>query len=150
MKLKKRILVVVVSLMLAPVLVFAVLGIYMRAHPGPLPAWVVFAAVSFLIAITVAVFVNFLSAVRKDVAIETTAERSQRQAIAAKGFKAAIVLFSLIFLNGIRLVIQHAVPWQYAIVRLTVNASAVVAFWISLRRLKKSQIDKPVALPRYQ
>jgi len=76
-------------------------------------------------------------AARKQAAVETAEEGRIRRARAAIGIKVGLVLWGLIFLNGIRMVVEHEVRWLYAVPGLAVDILLIVVFWNSLRRLKK-------------
>lgn len=139
MKLKKKVLIFLVALTLPYMCAVALLVRYLRTHPGNLPMWIPLAMLGFLITSCVVGGVYLSRLVRRNVATESLDERSQRQATAAKGLTIGIIVFCLIFLNGIRLVVQHTVPWQYAVPGLTLVPSFVFICWILLNRLRRSQ-----------
>lgn len=141
MKLKKKVLIFLVGLTLPYMCAVALLVRYVLTHPGNLPMWIPLTMFAFLI-ITCVVGGLYLSRlVRTQVAVETAGERSERQTSAAKGLKIGLVLWSIIFVNGVLLLLEHTVPWQYAIPGLTLDLLFIVIFWTSLNRLKRSQIQ---------
>jgi Na+/H+ antiporter NhaD/arsenite permease-like protein len=141
MELKKKIFIFLAGLTLASMCIVALLVVYVRTHPGNLPMWIPLAMFAFLITTCVLGGVYLLRSVRRQAAVETVAERSERQTSAAKGLKIGLVVWSLIFLNGIRLTLQHTVPWQYAVPGLAFDFLLIVLFWRSLSRLRRAQIQ---------
>jgi TRAP-type C4-dicarboxylate transport system permease small subunit len=139
MKLKKKVLIFLAVLTLPYMCAVALLVPYARTHPGKHPMWIPLVMLGFLITTCVVGGIYLSRFGRRNVATEGLDERTQRQATAAKGLKIGIIVFCLIFLNGIRLVVQHTVPWQYAVPGLTVDFFFVFICWISLNRLRKSQ-----------
>jgi len=75
--------------------------------------------------------------VRRQVATETPIEGDQRRKFAVKGLKGGLILYSLILLNGIRLVLEGEVPWRFAIPGVAIDLFIIGGCWFSLRRLQK-------------
>jgi Na+/H+ antiporter NhaD/arsenite permease-like protein len=124
-----------------------VLVLYVQTHPERLPLWIPMAMLIFLITTILVGAAYLLRLVRKQVAVETPGERKQRQAGVARGLEIGIVVGCLISLNGIRLVLQHTVPWQYALVGLSIDFLLIVSFWTPLIRLKRLQIENAGQTP---
>jgi hypothetical protein len=77
--------------------------------------------------------------VRKATAVETPEEKQERQTFGARHLKIGIVVFSLILLNGLRILVQEPQLWRYAIPGLMVDVLFIVVCWRTLRKLQKSQ-----------
>jgi Na+/H+ antiporter NhaD/arsenite permease-like protein len=135
------------GLTLSNLCVVLVLLYYVRSHPGRLPVWIPLAIFSFFIVACIAGGFYLVRSVRRHVAREGAEERNQRRATAVNGLKIGLVVWCLILLNGVRLVLQHAVPWQYAGVGLSMDFLLIVLFWTSLNRLKRSQIENAGRTP---
>jgi hypothetical protein len=104
-----------------------------------------FAILLFLAASSAFGVIYLAARARRIAATETLEQKRGRQRAAAKGLKLGVILFSLFFLNGIRMAFQNEIPWKFAALGLAINAFLVVTCWTSLRRLKKSQIGTPPA-----
>jgi len=103
--------------------------------------WIPLAMFAFLTATWVVGGVYFSRFVRRQVAVETVTERSERQTSAAQGLKIGLVLWSVIFMNGVLLTLEHTVAWQYAVPALTLDFLFIVTFWTLLNRIKRSRIQ---------
>jgi len=141
MKLKKKVLIFLAGLILANMCAGALLLLYLRTHPGNLPMWIPLAMFAFLTATCVVGGVYLSRFLRGQVAVETVTERSERQTSAAQGLKIGLVLWSVIFMNGVLLTLEHTVPWQHAVPGLTLDFLFIVTFWTLLNRIKRSRIQ---------
>jgi hypothetical protein len=139
MKLQAKIAMVLVGAVLPHMCAVVALAFYTTKHPGPLPRPILVLLFCLFILTIVGGGVLLSRVVRKRVKIETADEGKLRRARATKGMKVGLVVWGLILLNGVRLVAQHEVRWIYAIPGLGVDILLIVAFWISLKRLEKSE-----------
>lgn len=139
MKLRGKIALILVGITLPYMCAVVAFGIYVMKHPGPVPRSISVPLLCFFILTIVGGAIILSRAVRKQAKIETADEGKLRRARAMKGMKLGLVVWGLILLNGIRLIAQHEVPWIYAISGLTVDALLIAVFWISLKRLRKSE-----------
>ena len=139
MKLKQRVLIVLAGVTLPYMCAVMLLVLYLQRHPGQVPMWVPLTMLVFLVGTCVLGGIYLSRSVRRQTALETPFERTRRQSETAKGLKVGLVVWGLIFLNGIRLLLQGEVPWKYAIPGLTIDLFLIVVFWISLNRVKKAQ-----------
>jgi membrane protein implicated in regulation of membrane protease activity len=114
---------------------------YTQTHLKPLPGWLPLAMLSFLIATIIlgGIFVRRFA--HKVIGGETLEQRHERQVTAAKGLKGGIIVFSLIFLNDLRMLLQDSAAWKIALIGLTISGLFVVVCWRSLRHLRTSQPD---------
>jgi uncharacterized membrane protein YbaN (DUF454 family) len=110
---------------------------YVVKHPGLVPRSISVSLLALFVLTIVGGGIVVSRVVRKQVSVETVEEGRIRRARAMKGMKLGLVLWGLIFLNGIRLVAQREVPLSYAVPGLAIDVFLIVAFWTSLRRLKR-------------
>jgi hypothetical protein len=141
MKFLRRIAVVLICIGLSYACAIVALVTYVQAHPGPVPRWILVSLLCFFVLIIVVGSIVIRRTARKLASSETPEAGKQRRAFATKGLKAGLVLYVLILLNGIRLVVQRTVPWNYAIPGLTIDIFLITVFWISLRRLKQFELN---------
>ena len=114
------------------------LFLYIHAHPGGLiPRWISVPVFCLFILTIVLTSVLVKRAARKQVAAEKAEEAVIRRKRAIKVMKGGLILWGLIFLNGIRLVVQREVPLLYAIPGLAIDLLLAVVFWTSLKRMRK-------------
>jgi hypothetical protein len=138
MKFERKIVLLLGCMVLPNMFGAAALFVYIHTHPGELvPRWVSVPMLCLFILTIVGGSIALTRTARKQAKIETPEESKLRRSRATKGLKAGLVLWGLILLNGIRLVVQHEVPWIYAVPGLTVDVLLIVVFWISLKRLRK-------------
>ncbi len=118
---------------------------YVIGHPGSVPRSAIWLLLSWYILVFGVGMPIASRIIKREVAIRTTTERDKRISWGSKALKLAIVFYGLALLNGIRLVLQHEVPWKPAIVGVTVDIVLIAGFWISLKRLKRYGSSKPAA-----
>jgi peptidoglycan/LPS O-acetylase OafA/YrhL len=141
MKFQRRIGVVLAWIVLLYMCAIVALVFYLQAHPGSIPRWIPISMLCFFVATVVVGSVVIRRTARKLEKGETTEEAKQRRAVATKGLKAGLVLYILILLNGIALILQREIPLNYAIPGLAIDMFLIAVFWISLRRLKKVDVN---------
>jgi type VI protein secretion system component VasK len=141
MKFQRRIGAVLAWVVLPYMYVVVALVFYAQVHPGPIPRWILISMLCFFVATIVVGSVVIRRTARKLAKDETADEAKRRRAAATRGLKAGLVLYVLILLNGIRLIVQRTVPWNYAIPGLTIDIFLITVFWISLRRLKQIELN---------
>jgi hypothetical protein len=113
---------------------------YVVSHPGPVPRWITVSLVCFIVFTGIlGTFVVRRLALKRAV-IETPDERDLRRNRALKWLKVGLVFYLLAMLNGIRVVLQGEIPWRYSIPGFTIDILLIVAFWISIRRLKSAEM----------
>ena len=120
------------------------LFLYIRAHPGSLvPRWI--SVPLFCLFVLTVILMSFLirRAARKQAAVETAEEAHWRRARAIKGLKIGLIVWGLILLNGIRMLLQGAIPWKIGMPGLVTVLLMVVVTWSSLRRVRKVDAANP-------
>ena len=141
MKLKKKVLIFLAGLILANMCAVALLLLYLRTHPGNLPMWIPLAMFAFLTA-TCVVGGVCLSRFLRGVSRGGNCYRAKRAADQRRaGLKIGLVLWSVIFMNGVLLTLEHTVLWQYAVPALAPDFLFIVTFWTLLNRIKRSRIQ---------
>ena len=134
MKLGKRI-ALAMAVMFAALLCFiAVTILYIRANHGPLPGWIFFLLPVFILC----AFVVALVIVRKGRSRETAqpaAGLASQSSWMRTAIKAGFAIYVLGLLNGVRLVLEGAIPFKYALVGFTVCVALILAHWKALKRL---------------
>jgi len=112
---------------------------YHRAHPGALPRWIPLLMMVFLVLTILAGGALLSRAARRHSVDESTEESKLRKSSGKRVLQTGLVLYVLILLNGIRLVVEHSVPWAYAIPGLAMDIFLIAVFGWLLRRLKKTE-----------
>jgi len=143
MQLKRAIISLTVFIMLLGVCNAGFLIYYVHEHPGPVPPRIILSMVCFLTVGAAAGIVVTSRRLRRQARTETPEEGKSRRAFAAKGLKAGLVVWTLILLNDVRMLLQHNVPWTYAIPGTTIVTLVVILSWVSLRRLRKAEMKGP-------
>jgi preprotein translocase subunit YajC len=145
MKFEKK----VFLILLCPALAYVwcaggVLFFYIHAHPGALiPRWM---SVSiFCLFILTILIPSFLvrRAARKQAKIEGAEEAQVRRVRAIKGLKIGLIFWVVIFLNDIRMLLEHTFPWTIAILGSAFVLLMIVVTWLLLRRLQKTEAAGP-------
>jgi hypothetical protein len=139
MELKTRITLAIAVMFAALLCIIAsvsILVLYVRARHDPLPTSI------FLLLPTciLCAFVVALLIVRGDrtrTETDVAAGFSPHRSWMTNAIKAGIVIYVLGLLNGIRLVAQHVIPLEYALVGFTICIVLIAVHWKALKRLDK-------------
>jgi Na+/H+ antiporter NhaD/arsenite permease-like protein len=114
---------------------------YVQAHPGPVPRGISLSMLCAMVLTFVVGGVVISRLAKKEAARQTTEEAKLRRARASRGLKVGLIVCIVILLNGIRLLLQQAIPLIYAIPGLAVVSVLFVTSWASLQRLKKAEAN---------